>query len=194
MPSSVASDEDASSSPSPTHIDEIQAHGVFCSSFSRSDLSTVRIGINAADITKLKSNGYYTIAVSFRNPFFIPCIMPTVKLWHFKICQPSQQLTSLSITVRPRRNSQDLAQGQRFQRDQGRKDQGGHPEMPGLFRSSSWPFALRKVGPLTWGVVGSLRCMASLRRTSWDSSGEAWSRYRLGASSLMRFWAGWCRF
>lgn len=83
-------------------IDGIQAHG-----------------IGAADITKLKANGFYTVAVRI-NPYME--------------VQLTSELTMVS-PVRPRRHSPDTVEDQGFQRDQGREDQGSHPEVPGMLSS-----------------------------------------------------------
>lgn len=48
-------------------IDSIQAHGLFqvlTINASRRHNVTHNLGIGAADITKLKANGFYTVAVS----------------------------------------------------------------------------------------------------------------------------------
>ena len=70
--------------------------------------------MGAADIIKLKANGYYTVAVSIATNL---------------AGKTSFQLILVQL-VRPRRNTQDPTQSQRLQRGEGREDQGGYCQMP----------------------------------------------------------------
>lgn len=66
--------------------------------------------MGAADITKLKANGYYTVAVSVLRILVLIMVVAVV----------------LTRSVRSRSNTQNLTQSQRFQRGEGREDQGGY--------------------------------------------------------------------
>lgn len=94
-------------------IDCIQAHGTHSSSFASFYIQKLTIkGIGAADITKLKANGYFTIAVRSLTTS-IPFLESS---WDLLLC----------YLVNPRRDEENFAEDQRFQRDQGREGQGGH--------------------------------------------------------------------
>lgn len=83
-------------------IDGIQAHG-----------------IGAADITKLKANGFYTVAVSASTLTTLP---PSIFQAH--------AIPNLTIhPVRPRRHPQDPLENKRFQRGQSRKGQRSNSKM-----------------------------------------------------------------
>lgn len=45
-------------------IDDIQAHGKEQEQVSKKRKCSLVVGVGAADIAKLKANGYYTVAVS----------------------------------------------------------------------------------------------------------------------------------
>jgi RNA polymerase subunit RPABC4/transcription elongation factor Spt4 len=77
------------------------------------DIDTIQShGIGAADITKLKVNGYYTVAVSIKQ---LNCDI------------------RLTVTVCPRCNEKDAAEDQGLQRGQSRESQRSNTEMPGIF-------------------------------------------------------------
>ena len=82
------------------------------------DIDTIQShGIGAADITKLKANGFYTVAVSIQS----------IVSYHY-----------LTTIVRPWRNPKDAAEDQRLQRSQSRKGQRSNSEKPG---NSHWPLS-----------------------------------------------------
>lgn len=77
-------------------------------------INWLNIGIGAGDVTKLKAHGYFTVAVRF--PFFRRRDVILI-LFVFAVCAWC--------------DSQDFAEDQRVQWDQGWEDQGGYSEMFG---------------------------------------------------------------